>query len=181
LEKSPEDRTPEEQETAELAERRLRVSPADLAERIDGPDRQKARRLAEQATAAARTADAIRRYRTIANYDYWLVRAQIEQEDATINARELLYDAQKELTRQLMQADPAEGPDTGPLFERAFRAWAGVLQSHPELADQEDWCGDVLDAVRIYREHVLRAPNLPDDFPLREYTNRWTDQAAERN
>jgi hypothetical protein len=92
-----------------------------------------------------------------------------------------MYEAQKELARQLTQADPGEGPQTAPLFERTFRAWAGVLQSHPEFADDEHWCRDVLDAVRMYREHVLKAPNLPDDFPLRDYVDRWTDGAAHEN
>jgi hypothetical protein len=181
LDKTSEDRTAEERESAKLAERQLLVSAADLAERIGGPNRQKALRLAAQATAAARTADSIRRYRRIVNYDYWLARARIEQEDATINARQLMYEAQKELARQLTQADPGEGPQTAPLFERTFRAWAGVLQSHPEFADDEHWCRDVLDAVRMYREHVLKAPNLPDDFPLRDYVDRWTDGAAHEN
>ncbi len=97
-------------------------------------------------------------YRTQINYVYWKTLAQAEEEERTVKARRLLYEAEQ-------ANNDAELDKAIELYEQAFAVWAEVFDDYP-LLTIDDTAEDLFDAVRRYMV-AIDSQDIADDFPLK--------------
>ncbi len=102
------------------------------------------------------------RYKDMANYDYWKLRAEFEQSDEAVKARQKMYLAKKE------SADGQSPIEARKLYEEGFALWRQVLDQFPTLRDREGTTGDDLMVFILKYRKVLDSQEepIPDDFPL---------------
>ena len=96
-------------------------------------------------------------YRTQINYPYWKTLAQAEQEERTVKARRLIYDAEK-------ANDNAELDTAIELYEQAFAVWAEIYDDYP-LLTIDDSAQDLFESVRRYMV-AIDSQEIPENFPL---------------
>ena len=96
----------------------------------------------------------IGRYREIVNFLNWRLRCKMEQEPNTLDARKLLYDAEKAF-------DQADLERSRELFELAWDRWADVFQRYPEFL--EDVEGEIVVESVIRYKRLL--DQLGETFP----------------
>jgi hypothetical protein len=94
-----------------------------------------------QVSELARLTDS---YRSQVNYDYWELRAKLEQKDEMIKARKLVYDADKLID----QADVKGALD---LYEEAWVYWDWVFRRYPIMMSEEIG-DDVFKSLNRYRK-----------------------------
>ena len=99
-------------------------------------------------------------YRTQINYPYWKTLAQAEQEERTVQARRLIYDAEK-------ANNDAELDKAIQLYEQAFAIWAEIFDDYP-LLTVDDTAEDLFDSVRRYMV-AIDSEEIPEDFPLKTF------------
>ncbi len=96
-------------------------------------------------------------YRKQVNYDYWQSLALAEQEERTVRARKLIFDAE--------QANAEAELDLAiKLYEEAFAIWAEIFDDYPILTI-DDTAEDLYNSIRRYMI-AIDSQQLPDDFPL---------------
>ncbi len=78
-------------------------------------------------------------YRTQINYPYWEALAEAEQEDRTVTARRLIYEAEQ-------ANDAAELDKAIDLYEQAFAIWAEIFDEYP-LLTLDDSAEDLFESV----------------------------------
>ena len=101
-------------------------------------------------------------YRTQINYSYWKTLAQAEQEERTVTARRLIYEAE--------QANKnAELDKAIELYEQAFVIWAEIFDDYP-LLTIDDTAEDLFNSVRRYMV-AIDSQEIPEDFPLATFVN----------
>ncbi|TWU40669.1 IRE (iron responsive element) [Novipirellula artificiosorum] len=96
-------------------------------------------------------------YRKQINYQYWDTLAQAEQEERTVKARQLIYDAEK--ANEAAELDKAIA-----LYEEAFAIWAEIFDDYPILT-VDDSAQDLVQSIRRYSV-AIDSEEFPDDFPL---------------
>ena len=96
-------------------------------------------------------------YRTQINYQYWKTLAQAEQEERTVKARRLIYEAEQ-------ANDNAELDTAIELYEQAFVVWAEIFDDYP-LLTIDDSAEDLFESVRRYMI-AIDSQEIPEDFPL---------------
>ncbi len=96
-------------------------------------------------------------YRTQINYPYWKTLAQAEQEERTVKARRLIYEAEQ-------ANDNAELDKAIELYEQAFAVWAEIFDDYP-LLTIDDTAEDLFESVRRYMV-AIDSQEIPEDFPL---------------
>lgn len=99
-------------------------------------------------------------YRKQINYAYWKSLAQAEQEERTVRARRLIYDAEK-------ANEDAELDRAIELYEQAFEVWAEIFDDYPILVI-DDSANDLFDSIRRY-SIAIDSEEVPDDFPLKTF------------
>ena len=99
-------------------------------------------------------------YRTQIHYPYWKTLAQAEQEERTVRARRLIYEAEK-------ANDNAELDRAIELYEQSFVIWAQIFDDYPILT-VDDSAEDLFDSVRRYMV-AIDSQEIPDDFPLKTF------------
>jgi hypothetical protein len=99
-------------------------------------------------------------YRTQINYPYWKALAQAEQEERTVRARRLVYEAEQ-------ANDAAELDKAIKLYEEAFVIWAQIFDDYP-LLTIDDTAEDLFDSVRRYMV-AIDSQEVPEDFPLKTF------------
>lgn len=101
------------------------------------------------------------RYKRDANFDYWQLRAEFEQTDIAVAAREKMFQAKQARDNQDDQVAVQ-------LYEEGFELWKEVLDRFPDLRDPEGTTGDDLIVyIKEYRDTLRVADQqIPDDFPL---------------
>ncbi len=91
------------------------------------------------------------------NYVYWKTLAQAEQEERTVQARRLLFEAE--------QANADADLDLAiQKYEEAFALWAEVFDAYPILV-MDDISEDLMRSIRRYTIAIDR-DTFADDFPL---------------
>ena len=66
--------------------------------------------------------------RDVVYYHYWLLRCQIEPEDSTLDARKLIYEADRAFTAaQLVKASE--------LYDEGMKKWRQVLDAYPACSE----------------------------------------------
>jgi len=141
LEKGPDERSLEEAKLAYEAEEAIQISPQDVAESV-GPDRRKrATQLAEEIDDLETTAQRIKLYRVIINYDHWMTRCKVEQTDEVLQARRDLH----------LATQNAGSPKAAALFEGAFAVWVDIFERYPVLRDYPYW-DDLQQALKVHSQ-----------------------------
>ena len=99
-------------------------------------------------------------YRTQINYPYWKALAQAEQEERTVRARRLIYEAEQANAN-------AELDKAIELYEEAFGIWADIFDSYP-LLTIDDTAEDLYDSIKRYMV-AIDSQDIPEDFPLKTF------------
>ncbi|MBN2473726.1 MAG: hypothetical protein JXB62_03910 [Pirellulales bacterium] len=166
---------PAERDTAQMiladeVEQLLKVSDPEVARRITGPARKQAQELAKRSAANEAVALAIRKARQIVNFEYWRMRAALEQLDDTLAARELVYDG----SQAFYDGDLDTAKRT---FEDGLAAWRKVLDAYPEMLADPTAGDDLMDVIERYRQILeLRDEQLPKNFVLQDVIDRYANR-----
>lgn len=99
-------------------------------------------------------------YRKQINFEYWETLALAEQEERTVRARRLTYEAEK------ANAD-AELDQAIKLYEESFEVWAEIFDDYPILVI-DDSAQDLFDSIRRYKI-ATDSDEIADDFPLKTF------------
>ena len=99
-------------------------------------------------------------HRTQINYPYWEALALAEQEERTVEARRLIYEAEKANAA-------AELDESIQLYEEAFAIWEKIFDDYP-LLTLDDTAEDLFDSIRRYMV-VTDSEEIPEDFPLLDF------------
>ena len=163
---TPPDQLTNEQRTIRLeVGQKLAVKHLEIADRVTGENRAAALEAAQRAAQADFIANAIDIERGIVNFDYWLVRCQVEPEDDTLAARKLIYDGDKAfLAVQLLQAKES--------YIKGFEKWRQVLDAQPKLMDA-NLTDELVDSITHYQSllHQLDEP-FPKPFLLQDVVDK---------
>ncbi|NLY02461.1 MAG: hypothetical protein GXY83_40795 [Rhodopirellula sp.] len=162
LEKPLEEREGEEFRLAFEAENKLAVNDNEVARRIGGENRKKALEMAAQIEEIEKTTNMIDRYRGVVNFEYWRRRAQIEQDERALAAREYIYEGNEAFAKaDLITAREA--------YDKGLAKWR-------ELLDQEKFAGlvddshtgeELVEMIDTYRQILeKRDEPFPEDFIL---------------
>lgn len=106
-------------------------------------------------------------YRTQINYPYWEALAFAEQEEQTVEARRLIYDAEKANAA-------AELDESIRLYEEAFAIWERIFDKYP-LLTLDDTAEDLFGSIRRYMV-ITDSDEIPEDFPLIEFALMMGEQ-----
>ena len=101
-------------------------------------------------------------FRKQINYVYWQALAQAEQEERTVKARRLIFEAEK------ANAD-AELDRAIELYEEAFAIWAEIFDDYPILTI-DDSAEDLYLSIKRYMI-AIDSQDLGDDFPLKTFAD----------
>ncbi len=164
METKPEDRSAEQLALAAEAESLTTVTYDEVAREIPREEqkRKEALQLARQVAENQRNARRIDSSRYIVNFDYWLLRAELEQTDDALAARQLVFDGNTAF---------GEGDLTTAkqLYDEGMLAWRRVLDAFPTMVIQPTFGADLMDLIDRYR-YILDQldKDFPADFPLQD-------------
>lgn len=169
---TPEERklaeTPSKERPADQAQRgeaidaRLKPTPFEVAERIEGPNRQKALQLAKSATEDLQVAYIIERYREIVNFVHWRERCEMERDEDTLAARKAVYQADETFKAANLE-------EAGRLFDEGFQRWRKVLDRYPRMAQESMLADELYDWIDRYGYYLDRSDKkFPEDFILKD-------------
>ena len=165
LDKKPAERNTEETKLASEAQKKTKVTLNDIAEAVEVKQRSKATKLVKKYFDLAARYRVANQYKNqTINYGYWKNRAETEQTEELLRVRKLLYDADKSFT-------DSDIPTSEKQYREAFGLWREILDTHPELLEEETFVEDLKEDIDRYRELMAqinedRSGNLPEDFPL---------------
>jgi len=148
-------RTDEQQRLGFEAEQKTQVNWPMVAREAPADIRDEAIRLARDYQEAFETAQIIRRYRDIVNFDYWRASCEAGITEDLLVAREATWRAQQDFENARLQ--PAKEA-----FEEAFAAWRRVLDEYEVLRNDDLTVDDIKEVVGRYRQ-VL--DQLDETFP----------------
>ncbi|TWU62878.1 IRE (iron responsive element) [Crateriforma conspicua] len=142
------------------AEFKTKPARADVARRTDPDVRLRAIRLAGEIDDLEARINKTEGYRKQINYQYWKTLAIAEQEERTVRARRLVYEAEK------ANAD-AELDKAIELYEESFAIWADIFDDYPILII-DDTAEDLRDSIRRYAI-AIDSQEFDEDFPLKTF------------
>jgi hypothetical protein len=167
LDTPPAQREEKQWQLAADAEAALQTSHEEVAEAVTGPDRRQAIPIAKELTELEERARQISRYRDIVNFAYWRLRCEVEQDPATVAARESIYEAEQALREGNLPLSVEKYAD-------GFRRWREVLDQHPALLEDETTGEDLIDVIIEYRKLLAQLDEpFPRDFPLQDVMDRY--------
>jgi hypothetical protein len=143
------------------AEFQLAVEPTyqELANELPRDNQIKALEMAVQLGAAEEYAKSTSSLRDQVNYAYWETRALAEQQQIMVDARRMIYEANKLI-------DVADIKGAVEKYEEAFVRWDKVFRFYPVIMT-EDVGGDVLKATNRYKK--LIDEDIDERFVLYEF------------
>ncbi|NLE39167.1 MAG: hypothetical protein GX621_14180 [Pirellulaceae bacterium] len=155
-------RSPEQRAAAAQASALLQVFPHEVERNRDVPreNRPKAREVLTQIEKLDEQLRLTNSYRQVVNYDYWKLRADIEQEEGMLSARKNVFQAREAL---------AKGDLPGALagFDEGSRAWARMLHEYPMLMSDKATSDDIEDLLEEYGRALDQCDQLfAPDFAL---------------
>jgi hypothetical protein len=176
--------TPEQASRRYEIEQKPKVTDREVAERIvrEKPEIEKqALKLASDLARKETVLQYTTNYKRDANYDYWQTRADFEQTDNAIAAREKMYQANQAF--RLADVERAKK-----LYEEGFAKWRQVIDAFPAIMNDEATTGDdLLDFVEKYRKVLDQLDErIADDFPLWDVIEKFdremkfTEELTER-
>lgn len=155
------DRKEHEQRLAYFADVALAFNEMDIANRAEESNREEAKRAAEELMRRKLIATEARSTRETYKVDYWLTRSEMERTDEALTARELFYQAMRDVDDKPWEARKA--------FEDGFNRWAVIIKKYPGMVDDQTAI-EVTDKIKAY-QRVLRQLDEPFEqskFVLRE-------------
>jgi hypothetical protein len=99
-------------------------------------------------------------YRTQINYPFWKTLTLAEQEERTVEARRLIFEAEKANANAELELAIKS-------YEKAFKIWADIFDVYPILTSDET-AQDLFESIRRYMI-AIDSEELPEDFPLRTF------------
>ncbi|TWT53755.1 hypothetical protein Pla22_13870 [Rubripirellula amarantea] len=154
------ERTEEEQKIADTVDIFFGLNLTDIAKNSDPDVRLRAVQLAEELSNLDARYRKTKGYREQINYAYWKALAAAEQEERTVRARRLTYEAEQ--ANQEAELDKAIE-----LYEEAFAIWEEIFDDYPILTI-DDTAEDLFESIRRYMI-AIDSEEIPEDFPLREF------------
>jgi hypothetical protein len=168
LETAREKRTQKQLALAIEAEELIKTSHEEVARRIRGPKRAEAKKLAEDARNYEVLADHIRGYRDIVNFNYWRLRAKVEQTPNALEARKLTYDADQAYRNIDLQK-------ARKLYDQGFAKWRIVLDQFPKLCEDDLTVDDLSDVIKRYNRLLQKMDeSFPEPFILQDIVDKKT-------
>jgi tetratricopeptide (TPR) repeat protein len=123
-------------------------------------------------------ATVVSRYREIVNFDYWRLRADVEQTDEALTAHELIYRADRD--QEEGRLDPAKQN-----YDQGLAAWRKVLDKFPAAVTNETFGEDLIEVIQRYRklldlrdEKEERKATYTKDFILHDIVELYEKDAA---
>jgi len=156
----PEQRTEEQHALAAQVAFRLEPSFISVAKKAPPAVRLKAIDLAAKRIDLEARIQKTDGHRKQINYEYWGTLTKAEQEDRTVQARRLLFEAEKaNANAELVEAQTK--------YEQAFALWAQVFDDFPVLT-LDDLSDDLMQSIRRYTI-LTDKEEFADDFPLLDF------------
>ncbi len=156
----PAERTEAQTNLAYQLTYRLEPSLASVARKAPAPVRLRAIELAAAIEDLDARIQKTEGHRNQINYEYWLTLTLAEQEERTVEARRLLFEAE--------QANAAADLDLAiRKYEEAFALWAEVFDDYPVLT-LDEVSDDLMKSIRRYTI-AMDQETFPDDFPLLQF------------
>ena len=165
-EKSPDERNADEKALIPVVSQRIEPNLDQVAKSSDPSVRLKAVELVDEIKDLSERILKTDGYRNQINYAYWESVGQAEQEERTVRARRMIYEAEK------ANAD-AELDKAIDLYEQAFAIWAEVFDDYPILT-LDDSATDLYESIRRYTI-AIDSEELPEDFPLLAFVQAMGD------
>jgi tetratricopeptide (TPR) repeat protein len=153
-------------ELAAEARSSLVVKHSEVARRVPIENRAKAEMAAAELEHAEEMVNAITHEREIVNYDYWRLRAQVEQTPELLAAREATYRGD----RHYAEGDPLAARKS---YEVGLAAWRKVLDRFPRLVTDRSTDDDLMDVIKHYRRTL---DQLDEPFPKKFILQDIVDQ-----
>lgn len=164
----PEERDSEQHGIAMSLSFRLKPALDRVARNAPEEVRLQAIQMANRLNDLAERIDKTDSYRNQTNYEYWETLCRAEQEDRTIQARRLLYEAE--------QANADADLDLAiEKYEQSFVLWAEIFDDYPVLL-LDDLADDLLKSIRRYMIAV-DSDDLGDDFPLAAFVEIMDEES----
>lgn len=159
FDKPLEQRTTEERMWAAEVQVNIEPSYQELASELPRAEQIEALELASQLRSAEEYARSTGSLREQVNYTYWETRALAEQQQMMVDARRLIYEANKLI-------DVADIKGAVEKYEEGFVRWDKVFRYYPVIMT-EDVGGDVLKAINRYKK--LIDEEIDERFVLYEF------------
>jgi len=161
LEKSPKERSAEENNLAATADYKTKATWDEVADQAPDAVRPEARRLAADIAALQQKTSTIDTFRDIVNYNYWLARVETEPTDDCLLARDTLFNAGVAYEGDLQKAKE--------LYEQSFEVWRRVLDKSPVLRDSQIMADELNDDIDKYKKLLGQiGAKLPEPFILQD-------------
>lgn len=161
----------EDYDVAVTAEAKIAVTPEDVVNAIEDPDKRREGRLMVNRILNAKAySTTIRRYRDVVNFNYWRTRCEVEQQDRAIDARKYLWDA-NELYEEADLVGAAEK------YEESWKRWASIYNDYEVLAEDVT-AEDLVDQIKKYRTVLTQLDREfpPQDFPMYRLVANYPDE-----
>lgn len=163
--------TPQLQELIYGANEKLKVTDRDVAERIAETEPDKAKQALVLANELDRVALQLRftiNYKSDSNYDYWQLRAEMEQTPDAIAARQAMFDAR----RAFREGDLLTAKQR---YEEGFAKWRELFDAFPQALESDATTGDdLIDYFVRYRDVLDQLDeSIDEDFPLWDVIERF--------
>jgi hypothetical protein len=160
LDTPPSERTKEQKAAMYAVHDKIQIGHMEIADRVSGENRAAALKAGQEAESADEMSRLINVERDIANYNYWLLRCQIEPNDDTLEARKLVYEGDQAFrAAQLVQSKE--------LYVQGLEKWRKVLDAHPKLIDDSSMTDPLVESINRYRSVLHQLDEkFPDPFVL---------------
>ena len=144
------------------AEEKIAVTPHTIALQISGRKHAEAMDLAGKIDERRQQSAAIARDRSIVNFDYWKLRAEVEQTQDLRDARKYTYEADRAFAKAALDAAKTK-------YDLGFRPWRKVLDRYPQLKSNPTTPADIMDVVKRYQKLLKRRDeHMPKSFVLQD-------------
>jgi hypothetical protein len=151
--------TEEEYQDKAIAAAALAMTDMDVAQQAPESVRETAIYYAKMAMETDVYAARVASYGQQVNYEYWKTRCEVEQSDATKDARQHMRFGDQAAEK----ADPEGAREE---YEKAWDAWAKVFQEHPQLVN-DVMALDLIEPIERYRRVLDQLDEqFPTDFKL---------------
>ncbi len=156
------ERTQRQYELAGIANLSINPSGMEVARRAPPDIKIRAMELANELEQTRRRLTKVQGYRDQVNYDYWETRTQAEQTPLMIEARTLVYEADR-------LNEDAELDQAIEKYELAWGKWAEVFEQFPVLM-YDVAAEDLKDSLKRY-QRAIDSEEFPENFPLRTFAD----------
>ena len=155
-------RSAEQMSLAVVAGDKIKINLMDIADRIQGPQRAEALKIAELGAIAENMSKIIDNERGIVNFVFWRMLCQMESTDEALEARKFCYQAEQAF-------DDSDLVQARSKYEAGLQKWREVLDAFPQLLFENIEMEDLKAVIDRYRT-LLHAvgDKFPEPFVLQD-------------